>query len=87
MKLATTHIQQFNSELGNLVDPQSTYIYSRSRVLAYLVDDPRTARSPLSPSRTREVGPRPQDSKGDLKTPESPDGRRNPVATPSTATR
>ena len=84
MKLALAHIQQFNTELGNLVDPQSTYIYiQQSAFLAYLVDEPTNralAAFPIAYGVKSSLGPK--GGKGDLKSPVGLPGERNPQATP-----
>lgn len=87
MKLGLVHIQQFHSELGNLVDPESTYIYiQKSAFLAYLVDEPTNralAAFPIAYGVKSTLGPK--TGKGDLKTPETNPGERNPSATPFVA--
>lgn len=87
MKLALAHIRQFNDELGNLVDPQSTYIYiQQSAYLAYLVDEPTNralAAFPIAYGVKSSLGPK--GGKGDLKSPIGLPGERNPGATPFVA--
>lgn len=87
IKSATAHIQQFHSELGNLVDPTSTYLYiQKSAFLAYLVDEPTgraLAAFPIAYGVKSNIGPK--TSRGDLKTPETPTGERSPAATPFVA--
>jgi len=84
MRLASAHIQQFQNDIGNLVDPQSTYVYiQKSAFLAYLVDGPTNralAAFPIAYGVKSGLGPK--TGKGDLKTPECPEGRRNPDSTP-----
>lgn len=84
MKLATAHIQQFHADIGNLVDPGSTYLYiQKSAYLAYLVDQP-TGRAyaafPIAYGVKSSLGPK--TGRGDLKTPETPEGERSPARTP-----
>lgn len=82
MKLATAHIQQFHNELGNLVDPTSTYLYiQKGAYLVYLVDQP-TGRAYAAFPIAHGVKPSSKTGRGDLKSPEGPEGERSPARTP-----
>jgi len=84
MQAATSHLMDFQTQLGDQTDRRSTYILvDKSLFLIYLVDG-RTGRAhavfPIAHGVKSVVGPKQR--KGDLRTPECTQGERTPLSTP-----
>ncbi|MBI4861577.1 MAG: L,D-transpeptidase [Candidatus Riflebacteria bacterium] len=84
MRLATAHLADFTERLGEFVKAEATFLLvDKSAFLVYLMElktNRALAAFPIAYGVNSNEGPKTR--RGDLRTPESPAGERDPGSTP-----